>query len=36
MRTVSGGGAATDGDDGTIATGRIKVSATVEATFRLE
>jgi uncharacterized protein YggE len=34
---MNSGGAGTGGeDDGTIATGRIKVSATVQATFRLE
>jgi uncharacterized protein YggE len=32
---MDGGGAGT-GDDGTIATGRIKVTATVQASFRLE
>lgn len=35
--SMDGGGAGTGSeDDGTIATGRIKVSATVQATFRLE
>jgi uncharacterized protein YggE len=34
--SVSGGDAGAGGDEGTIAIGRIKVSATVEASFRLE
>jgi uncharacterized protein YggE len=33
---MNAGGGGSGEDDGTIATGRVKVSATVEATFRLE